>query len=143
MTEKISLWVPCFPPGSHGNLSKSNWWPSKWQGNHPGLSGPLNLTLITDKRWWGISPHILYPYSKCSFQNWERCSSQRASTCCYIHTFQTNLFYCFNTFLSKNHICIFRLAPETSHLKHRVSQVDIVFCCLKCMKTWHLTTVSL
>lgn len=52
MTGKISLWVPCSPPGSHGNLSKSNWWPSKWQGNHPGLSGPLSLTQILTRDDW-------------------------------------------------------------------------------------------
>lgn len=56
MTDKISLWAPCYSPGSHGNLSKSNWWPSKWQGNHPGLSGPLNLTLILTRDDGGYQP---------------------------------------------------------------------------------------
>lgn len=94
-------------PGSHGNLSKSNWWPSKWQGNHPGLSGPLNLTPITDKRRWGVSPHILHQYSKGSCQNRESCSSSLAKHLLPIKYIPwtadettANQLSCFDTFLN-------------------------------------------
>lgn len=70
MTEKISLWVPCDPPGSHGNLSKSNWWPSRWQGNHPGLSGPLSLTLILTRDDGAYHP-ISCTHTKRCYENWE------------------------------------------------------------------------
>lgn len=49
MTEKLTLWVLKYPPGSCGNFSRSNRWLSKWQETQSCLSGPFNLTL-TDKR---------------------------------------------------------------------------------------------